>query len=130
MKKEDIEKSIANLASKLKEKARDCNNMDELKKLIDEIDIELPEDVIEAMSGGCSVSDEYPKGHSMPYDCPECQSQLKYHDDVYKWEYLCAVNRVYCDNPDCKAFQERWLFAIVPVRDGRATTGYKLERDK
>lgn len=41
------------LSPELEEKARQCNTASELMELAAENDIELPEDALEAVSGGC-----------------------------------------------------------------------------
>lgn len=50
----DLEKYIKDLSPELQEKAKACNNTEELLNLAEENDIELPVDALEAVAGGCS----------------------------------------------------------------------------
>ena len=58
MKNEHFERYIGELPPELQEKARQCKNMQELNALLAENDVELSEDALEAVSGGCSTSSE------------------------------------------------------------------------
>ncbi|MBQ8966924.1 hypothetical protein [Ruminococcus sp.] len=72
----DIEKYIKDLPAELQEKARQCRDMRELNELIADNDIELSEDVLEAVSGGlfgCNVSS---KGAETGYFCKVCHTRL------------------------------------------------------
>ena len=60
MKKEDIEKYIADLSPELQKKARECKTMEVLNALLAENDVELSEDALGAVAGGCSSSSEEP----------------------------------------------------------------------
>ena len=82
MKNEHFERYIGELSPELQEKARQCKNMQELNALLAENDVELSEDALQAVAGGCSVSDSYPKGYIFPGACPDCQADLSYHDNV------------------------------------------------
>ena len=63
MKKEEFEKCISDLSPELQEKARACKSMEEIYELIAENDVELSDDALEAVAGGCSKSsDEYNQG--------------------------------------------------------------------
>ena len=42
-----------NLTDEQKEKAKACKNMDELMKLAGEWGVELPDEALDAVSGGC-----------------------------------------------------------------------------
>ena len=53
MDKELLEKSISGLSPELQEKARACQSMNELLELIAENDVELSDDALEAVAGGC-----------------------------------------------------------------------------
>ena len=53
MKKEDLEKCISDLSPELQEKARACKDNRELYDLIAENDVELSDDALEAVAGGC-----------------------------------------------------------------------------
>ena len=114
MKKEDIEKYIATLSPELQEKARACKNMDELKKFVAENDIELPEATLGTVAGGDRYEyryEKYPKGTPMNYSCTECNRQLRYLDDIE--DYPATMTRMYCDNPNCAACQNKWRFAYI-----------------
>ena len=53
---ENFEKYIEGLSPELQEKARACKTKEELNAFIAENDLELPEDALEAVSGGCGTS--------------------------------------------------------------------------
>ena len=82
MKNENLEKYIGELSPEMQEKARACKDMQELNALLAENDVELSEDALQAVAGGCSVSDEYPEGYIFPGACPDCHADLRYHDNV------------------------------------------------
>ena len=108
MKKEDIEKYIANLSPELQEKARACKNMEELKKLIAENDIELPEDVLEAVSGGaceCSSSVYNTGDLVVCVKCGDCNGPLYYWDMLHRDWPNYDIIRMYCNNPKCQSYK-------------------------
>ena len=55
MKKEELEKYIGELSPEMQEKARQCKDMNELNALLAENDVELSEDALGAVAGGCSA---------------------------------------------------------------------------
>ena len=82
MKNSELEKYIGELSPEMQEKARECKTMEDLNTLLAENDVELSEDALQAVAGGCSCSDSYPEGHIFPGKCPDCHADLKYHDNV------------------------------------------------
>lgn len=64
-----IEEYIKDLSPEMQAKAKACTNMDELLKLADENDIELPREALAQVAGGCGKKEpEKPK-------CPNCRSE-------------------------------------------------------
>ena len=53
--KENFEKYISELPKELQEKARQCKTKEEFNTLIAENDVELSDDALEMVSGGCGV---------------------------------------------------------------------------
>ena len=53
---ENFEKYIEGLSPELQEKARACKTTEELNAFIAENDLELPEEALELVSGGCGTS--------------------------------------------------------------------------
>jgi len=53
---ENFEKYIEGLSPELQEKARACKTKEELSAFIADNDLELPEDALELVSGGCGTS--------------------------------------------------------------------------
>ena len=105
MKKEEFEKCIADLSHELQEKARECKSMDEIYELIAENDVELSEDVLEAVAGGCSETSPWKDtGDIMPYKCPECGKNLYYWDMCAKEKGYSSIYRMYCDNSSCSSY--------------------------
>ena len=54
MTREELEKYISELSPEMQEKARQCKDMQELNALLAENDVELSEDALSAVAGGCS----------------------------------------------------------------------------
>ena len=50
----DLEDYIKDLSPELQEKARACKTKDELLELAADEDMEIPDDALEAVAGGCS----------------------------------------------------------------------------
>ena len=59
MKKEELEKYVSELSPEIQEKARQCKDMGELNALLAENDVELSEDALEAVAGGCKSTVNY-----------------------------------------------------------------------
>jgi len=58
-----FEKYIEGLSPEMQEKARACKTKEELNAFIAENDLELPEDALELVSGGCGTSTPKPCRH-------------------------------------------------------------------
>jgi len=118
MKNNDLEKYIDELSPELHEKARECKDMDELNELLAENDVELSEDALEAVAGGCERTDYYlSTGDPVDFICTECGGKLRYWDRCSD-----TGNRYYCDNGACVACQESWLFAEEYMSDSEHFT--------
>ena len=61
---ENFEKYIKDLSPELQEKARACKTKEELNAFIAENDLELPEEALELVSGGCGTSTPKPCQHN------------------------------------------------------------------
>ena len=111
MKNEHFERYIGELSPELQEKARQCKNMQELNALIAENDVELSEDALEAVAGGCSTSSEkYNQGDLFGQICPECFTELRYWDKCYNEKPgYTYIWRLYCDNPKCSSYNKLWF---------------------
>ena len=112
MKREELEKYVGELSPELQEKARQCKDMKELNAMLAENDVELSEDALQAVAGGCSVSsDKFDKGDPIPdWKCPDCGQTVYYWDELYD-AMLGAYIRAYCNNPNCKSYNNglwRW----------------------
>ena len=100
---ENLEKYIGELSPEMQEKARQCKDMKELNALLAENDVELSEDALCAVSGGCSNTDAFlSQGDIMKYPCPECGQKLRYWDMVYEGG---DIWRFYCDNASCSSYR-------------------------
>ena len=51
---EKFEKYIEGLSPEMQEKARECKTVEELNEFIADNDLEIPEDALEAVAGGCT----------------------------------------------------------------------------
>ena len=77
----NIEKFINDLSPELQEKARECKSAEELNTFIAENDIELPEDALEMVAGGCGTA---PKKEV--WICNICNSTMSDNDsDGKSW---------------------------------------------
>ncbi|MBO6141312.1 MAG: hypothetical protein J6O40_05895 [Ruminococcus sp.] len=54
---ENFEKYIKDLSPELQQKARECKTTEELIEFLADNDLELPEDALEAVAGGCGTAD-------------------------------------------------------------------------
>ena len=113
MKKAELEKYIGELSPELQEKARQCKDMGELNDLLAESDVELSEDALEAVAGGCSMSSScYNQGDLTTAICPACGCQLYYWDMVYEtFGHYDEKTRMYCNNPSCSSYNNGLWFA-------------------
>ena len=59
MKREELEKYIGELSPEMQEKARQCQTMEELNALLAENDVELSDDALQAVAGGCGSADTH-----------------------------------------------------------------------
>ena len=81
MTNENLEKYIGELSPEMQEKARQCKTMEELQTMLAENDVELSEDALEAVAGGCGTT---PK-------CKKCGGEMK-------WKSLREWEGWYCPN--------------------------------
>ena len=82
MKKEELEKYVSELSPEMQEKARECRTMEELQAMLAENDVELSEDALAAVAGGCGTppkckkcgtTKEYKSGREVSgWYCPKC----------------------------------------------------------
>ena len=113
MKREELEKYIGELSPELQAKARQCKDMGELNALLAENDVELSEDALQAVSGGCSASSpSYSQGEPVSScKCPECNGQL-YYWDMCSFEMGCRyIVRMYCANTSCSSYNNGLWYA-------------------
>ncbi|MBO6140630.1 MAG: hypothetical protein J6O40_02455 [Ruminococcus sp.] len=93
-----FEKYIESLSPELQEKARQCKTKEELNAFIAENEIELPEDALEMVSGGCSYSnDKLDQGDLVDLYCPNCKTQLRYWDMAAGTLAMVIYSRYYCE---------------------------------
>ena len=115
---EMINKYIEGLSPELQEKARKCKTKDELNEFIRDNELELPEEALELVAGGCTKTSEvYKRGDLVAGAvCPECKGQLYYRDIRFKsycrvTEPFSAV-RLYCKRGECPSFN-KWMFYYI-----------------
>ena len=95
---EKFESYLKDLSPELQEKARECKNMEELNAFLAENDLELPEDALEIVSGGCSYSsDKLDQGDLVDLYCPNCKTQLRYWDMAADSIGMVVYSRYYCE---------------------------------
>ena len=94
---ERINELLSGLSPELREKAGSIKTQEELMEFLSDNDIELPEDALEAVSGGCYAKKEYEDGTIFRYRCPDCGGDLEYHDNVYMEKGIKGIStRAHC----------------------------------
>ena len=85
---ENFEKYINDLSPELQEKAKNCTSFEEITELLAENNIEIPEEILEAVSGGgkCEAS---------PIPCPNCGKEKC--SSSYNGTFLCQQCRCLFD---------------------------------
>ena len=116
MKNEELEKYIGELSPEMQEKARACKDMAELNALLAENDVELSEDALEAVAGGCSQSaSDYNRGDAVTQYknalCPSCGHQLYYWDMCHDEKGYLNITRMYCSNSSCSSYNNGLWYA-------------------
>ena len=91
---EKVKAFIGGLSPELQEKAKDIETQEELMEFLSDNDVELPEEALESVSGGCNVENDYPQGTVFENACPDCGGDLIYHDNTYYWAR--SVPRAHC----------------------------------
>ena len=132
MKKEEFEKCISELSPELQEKARACKSMNEIYELIAENDVELSDDALEAVAGGCSKSSsEFHQGDPVTeYKkalCPSCGQQLYYWDMCYRERGCNNITRMYCNNPSCSSYNNGLWYSYA-YDSGKILEGYTIQK--
>ena len=80
----------------MQEKAKDIKTQEELNEFLSDNDVELPEDALEAVSGGCECENDHPDGHVFKNACPDCGGDLIYHDTCIISFYEGRCDRAHC----------------------------------
>ena len=116
MKKNELEKYIDELSPEMQAKARQCKDMDELNALLADNEVELSEDALEAVSGGCSLSsDKMDIGDAVTYTkmarCPSCGGQLYYFDMCYNEKGCTYITRMNCKYIGCSSYNNGLWYA-------------------
>ena len=107
MKKDELEKYMGELSPEMQEKARQCKDMKELNALLAENDVELSEDALEAVSGGCSQSsNHYDQGDLTTAKCPACGCQKKGKPRGYLSGHTAGVHQAFA-GPEEQGDQDR-----------------------
>jgi len=92
MKKEDL---LQGLTDAQREKAKNCQSREELLKMAQEEGVELNDEQLAAVSGGCTAVDKTSPSRPEHVTCTNCGSstvELNYQVKTangYYWEYKC-----------------------------------------
>ena len=84
---EKFSEYLKDLPPELQEKAKNIKTMEELNEFLSENDIELPEDALEAVSGGCGEPWFYEEGTIFRGCCPDCGGDLEYVRSEPTYDY-------------------------------------------
>ena len=132
MKNENLEKYIRELSPEMQEKARACKDMQELNDLLAENDVELSEDALEAVAGGCKTTVNYcyvcdPVTECTKAICPLCHQQLYYWDMCYNEKGFRYITRMYCNNSSCSSYNNG-LWYVKAYDSGVIAINTKIEK--
>ena len=103
---EKFEKYIKDLSPELQEKARQCKTKEDLNEFLADNDLELPDEALELVSGGCGTKSKpefkYPyhkicgkklenvfeRGGGRKYRCPVCNIVITdyMNKDIVEWK--------------------------------------------
>ncbi len=124
---ENLEKYMGELSPELQAKARQCKDMGELNALLADNDVELSEDALQAVSGGCSKSSAFYNNGDIVNGaiCPECGSTLFYWDMCAMEKDYANILRLYCNNPSCSSFNNGMWYCATD-EPGKFYSGYKI----
>ena len=98
---------LKDLPPELQEKAKDIKTREELMEFLSDNDVELPEDALDAVSGGCTVPNQYNDGEIFPKACPDCGGDLVYHDNCVVSSYEGNCIRAHCKQTGELYFRHR-----------------------
>ena len=89
------EELLKGLTDAQREKAKNCNSREELLKMAQEEGVELNDEQLAAVSGGCTAVDVVPPPRPEHVTCTNCgSSTVEFYYQVrtangYYWEYKC-----------------------------------------
>ena len=95
---EKYKEYLKNLSPELQEKARDINTQEELMEFLSDNDVELPEDALEAVSGGCG------SGKCEHENATERESFDALNADINCWGFFRCL---YCSKCGSTVYQFR-----------------------
>lgn len=121
------EELISSLPDELQQKARACKTKEELNTFLAENELELPEDALEMVAGGCSFSSHVYDKHDevVGAKCLDCGSTLYYWDMVHEGKQYI---RMYCGNLYCKSYASVCFRSDVPSHTTFSPAVNKVER--
>ena len=102
---EKLEQLINDLPEQLQQEAKKCTSLEELNEFLADNDIELSEDVLEAVAGGIAA------GCGEEYYCKKCGTTVKKRKSVATYYYPCPV---------CKKKYSADRICVRPVTSGEA----------
>ena len=73
---EKINAFLNELPEELREKAKTIKTQEELMEFLSDNDVELPEDALDAVAGGCGSSQPSPTSEVFKGECPDCGGDL------------------------------------------------------
>ena len=128
-----LKKYLGELSPEMQEKARQCKDMKELNALLAENEVELSEDALQAVAGGCSVTSTlYNTGDPVMRGkqalCPSCGGQLYYWDMCDSEKGCLRITRMYCNNPSCSSYNNGLWYAHADPEVGTIYKNATIEK--
>ena len=110
------EKYIKDLSPELQEKARECRTVEELNTFIAENDIEIPEEALDMVSGGCNTVKQATPilkcnyCNSVLEELPKDQSLIDKIKEKLQTVKSAKENLMYCRTCNRVVFPDEWHY--------------------
>ena len=101
MMNEELQKFLDDLSPELQQKARECKTQEEFNDFFSENDIELPDEILDAVSGGCNIFGVSESATICPMGGKH-EFEYLYYDSGHSCKYYrCTKCKEVIDEPVC-----------------------------